>query len=156
MTPTRATSDSLLRRSGRCDSDSASVQSAGALFAPPSDPVAIAGHDPVQPTPQRQAARDVQRQGQRPEQRQPPGEIPDRLGPCAGATRGGDDVHIAAEIVGGKFRKLRPHLRVMKRAEPEPAGEVEPTQDRDLPAAKPALPVLEHRVAIRPGGNRTT
>ena len=106
---------------------------------------AIACHPGVERFPKGHRAWDVQDQCQRPQEHQSPREIPHslRATPCFSGWI--DDVHLGQKVFPSDVGKVVGHARIVERSSNKVAAQIEPSQEGNLTAAKPALPVVEHR-----------
>ena len=136
------TSSGIARR--RC-SRSCLRQFAGAVVAFSGQSHAIACHPGVERFPQGHRAWDVQDQCQRPQEHQSPREIPHSLRATPGFSGWIDDVHLGQKIFLSDVGKVVGHARIVERSSNKVAAQIEPSQEGNLTAAKPALPVVEHR-----------
>ena len=136
------TSSGIARR--RC-SRSCLRQFAGAVVAFAGQSHAIACYPGVERFPKGHRAWDVQDQCQRPQEHQSPREIPHSLRATPGFSGWIDDVHLGQKIFLSDVGKVVGHARIVERSSNKVAAQIEPSQEGNLTAAKPALPVVEHR-----------
>ena len=120
-------------------------QFAGAVVAFAGQSHAIACHPGVERFPKRHRAWDVQDQSQRPQEHQSPREIPHSLRATQCFSGWIDDVHLGQKIFLSNVGKVVGHARIVERSSNKVAAQIEPSQEGNLTAAKPALPVVEHR-----------
>jgi len=84
----------------------------------------------------------------RPEQRQFPSESANGDRATTRLARATDQIHLLQQVFVGNLGKVSRHRRVMQGGELQAARYVTPPQDRNLAAAEPTPPIVEHGVAI--------
>ena len=89
--------------------------------------------------------------GERPEQREFSGEIPNGRRPAVHAAVRVDDDHFFEKPLARHFRKVAGHSLIVERGEGESMPAIGPPEVRHALPAKSAFAVEQDGVAIRPG-----